>query len=140
MNKQAEIYKLTLANKVSELERIKSVIDKLIQNWNIPLKTGLSINLALEEAFTNIVNYAFTDNEAHSIEIVFVKNAGQLIITLSDDGIEYDPTQNKNPQIDLPVQDRQVGGLGIYLIRKLMDKVEYMRESGKNYLTLTKIL
>jgi serine/threonine-protein kinase RsbW len=140
MNKQAEIYKLTLANKVSELERIKSVIDKLIQNWNIPLKTGLSINLALEEAFTNIVNYAFTDNEAYSIEIVFVKNAGQLIITLSDDGIEYDPTQNKNPQIDLPVQDRQVGGLGIYLIRKLMDKVEYMRESGKNYLTLTKIL
>ncbi len=138
MTKQAELYKLTLTNKVGELDRIKSVVDELCENWDIPLKTGLGINLALEEAFTNIVNYAFTDHEDHSIEIVFTKKTGKLLMTLIDEGIKYDPTQNEDPKTDLPVQDRQVGGLGVFLIRKLMDKVEYKRESDKNYLTLTK--
>lgn len=138
--KRDETYRLKLANELGELERIKSALDKLCDDFSIRPKTALEINLALEEAYTNIVNYAFNDEEKHSIELVIAANSHQLVMTLVDDGIAYDPTQNKEPQIDLPVQDRPIGGLGVFLIRKLMDDIDYRREAGRNYLTLTKKL
>ncbi len=138
--KRDETCRLKLANELGELERIKSALDELCDDFNITPKIGLEINLALEEAFTNIVNYAFRDEEKHSIELLIVADFQKLVMTLVDDGIAYDPTQNKEPQLDLPVHDRPVGGLGVFLIKKLMDGVEYRREAGKNHLILTKHL
>jgi serine/threonine-protein kinase RsbW len=138
MDNQQNFYRLTLSNRMNALEAIQDSIDKLVQNWSMPVQTGFTLNLVLEEAFTNIVKYAYQDQEPHSIDIEFVKNDNLLEITLIDDGLEYDPTLKEDPDINLPAEERQIGGLGIFLIKKLMDSVEYKREEGKSYLKLTK--
>jgi serine/threonine-protein kinase RsbW len=137
MNKQPK-FKLRVQNKVDELEKIHSTVERIINEWGIPLQLGMCINLAIEEAFTNVVNYAFHDNEQHLVDIEFIKKEDQIEIIITDDGQHYDPTQKDDPQTDLPLEDRPVGGLGIFLIRKLMDNVEYQRNSDKNILKLTK--
>lgn len=138
MDKQQNFYRLSLSNRMHELESIQEGIDEMIQRWNIPVQMGFTLNLVLEEAFTNIVKYAYNDQQPHSIDIEFTKNDNIIEITLIDDGMEYDPTQKDDPDLDVPLQERQIGGLGIFLIKKLMDSVQYKRESGKSYLTLTK--
>lgn len=138
MDDQMEFYKLELSNKLGELSKIHSTLEVLAQKWNFPLHLVNTIELVLEEAFTNIVNYAFNDKREHPIVIEFVKNLDNLEMTLIDDGLAYDPTRNEEPKTDLPIEDRPVGGLGILLIRRLMDSVDYQRIGNKNLLTLTK--
>lgn len=129
---------ITLANQINELDQIHATLVELGSTWSIPAKLITTINLALEEAFTNTVNYAFQDDQLHHIEIKFIKKAKTLEIIMVDDGFAYDPTQNDDPPTDLPAPDRPVGGLGIFLIKKLMDGVDYQRKDNKNSLKLIK--
>lgn len=137
MRKQIK-HKLIVYNEMGELEKIHSTLEELVSDWDIPIQLGMTLNLAIEEAFTNIVNYAFNDKHRHSIEIDFVKNNNRIEIMITDDGQPYDPTQKEDPQTDLPIDERPIGGLGIFLIKKLMDNVDYQRNSDKNILKLTK--
>lgn len=138
MDNQENSKRISLTNHINELEKIHSTINELASEWEIPEKTATNINLAIEEAFTNIVNYAFNDKKQHSIEIGFDKKGNEIVITITDDGQPYDPTQKEDPQTDLPLDEIPIGGLGIFLIKKLMDKVEYQRISDNNILKLTK--
>lgn len=97
-----------------------------------------SLNLVLEEALTNIILYGLDNQSEHIIEIEFKKSDDQLFISLIDDGIAYDPTQKADPDLTLSVEDRPIGGLGIFLIKKIMNQVVYSRKENKNYLMLTK--
>ena len=97
------------------------------------------IELAIEEAAVNIINYSFPDEEGEiSMECDFRHQS--LQITLSDNGIPFNPLEYCPPDITLPAQEREVGGLGIFLIRNLMDEVEYRREEDKNILMMRKKL
>ncbi len=138
MDKQDNFYRLALANKISELERIHLTVGELLNKWEIPAAMGFTLDLVLEEAFTNVVKYAFDDDQTHEILLEFEKNDQWLEIRLIDDGLSYDPTQKTDPDIEAPVEDRQVGGLGIFLIKQFMDSVDYQRKDNKNYLILTK--
>lgn len=138
LDNQELIHSILLANKINELEQIYATLMQLSSNWNIPAKLITTINLAIEEAFSNTVNYAFQDGQVHQIGITFIKKANTLEIIMIDDGLAYDPTRNEDPQVDLPASERPVGGLGIFLIKKLMDDVEYQRKDNKNHLKLTK--
>ncbi len=129
---------LTLTNKISELEKIRDSLERLGEDWGVDPRTCMSVNLALEEAFTNIVNYAFENNDPREIVIDMQKTDARLIITITDEGRPYDPTQNPEPDTTLPAEERTIGGLGIFLIRKIMDEVAYERNGNKNQLTLTK--
>ncbi len=125
---------LKLSNKISELETIQLCLDELVEKWNVPAALGMTLNLVIEEAFTNVVNYAYDDSDEHCIEIVFEMQDKILSISLIDDGIAYDPTQNATPDLSLSVEERKIGGLGVYLIKSMMDEVEYERKAGKNIL------
>lgn len=138
MDKQDNTYNLALANKISELEHIHLTVNELLDKWEIPAALGFTLDLVLEEAFTNVVKYAFDDDQPHQIFLEFEKTGDQLEIRLIDDGLSYDPTQKTDPDIEAPVEERQVGGLGIFLIKQFMDSVEYQRKDNKNYLILTK--
>jgi len=138
MDKQDNFYRLALANNISELERIHLTVEELLNKWEIPAAMGFTLDLVLEEAFTNVVKYAFGDDQAHEILLEFEKTDQLLEIRLIDDGLSYDPTQKADPDIEAPVEDRQVGGLGIFLIKQFMDSVDYQRKDNKNYLILTK--
>lgn len=129
-----------LANRIDELETIRQGLEVLVSDWEIPPYMEIPLNLALEEAFTNIVNYAFDDNNIHEIIIQFRKAKGILEVTLTDDGQPFDPTARTDPDTGLGAEERPIGGLGIFLIKKIMDRVEYRRNDNKNQLILTKHL
>lgn len=131
---------ITLDNKIDELTRISTFLEESAEQWEIPMVLGMSLNLVLEEAFTNVVQYAYTDKEKHDIELLMEKSGNVLIITIIDDGQPYDPTKKTDPDINLDVENRPIGGLGIFLIKKTMDEVTYERKNGKNHLVMTKKL
>lgn len=129
---------LKLSNKISELETIQLCLDELVEKWNVPAALGMTLNLVIEEAFTNVVNYAYDDSDEHSIEVVFEMQNKILSISLIDDGNAYDPTQNATPDLSLSVEERKIGGLGVYLIKTMMDEVAYERKASKNILVMRK--
>lgn len=131
---------ITLANKIEELTRISIFLEETAEQWELPMALGMSLNLVLEEAFTNVVQYAYTDDNKHDIDLLMEKAEDELTITIIDDGQAYDPTKKTDPDINLAAEDRPIGGLGIFLIKKTMDDVAYERKNDKNHLIMKKRL
>ena len=129
---------LIVNNKIGELTRLEAFLENLGRDWDLSFPLVYAINLALEEALANIITYGYDDEDQHDIEIAFVRNGDVLTMSVTDDGHKYDPTLNSNPDVTLPIGERPVGGLGIFLIRKIMDKVDYQWSESKNHLILTK--
>jgi anti-sigma regulatory factor (Ser/Thr protein kinase) len=129
-----------LANRLSELDTIRECIAMLIKAWNIHPAFEFHLNMVIEEAFTNVIKYAFNDDREHEIELNFNRQDDCLIITLTDDGQPYDPTAKADPDTALPASDRPIGGLGIFLVKKYMDEVRYRRHNNKNQLIFVKKL
>ena len=131
---------LTLANQVTELDKIVQKIEELSETWHIPLRTVMEINLVLEELFTNVVFYAFDDREPHSITIEFrLKEARVLELRMADDGKPFNLLdRDMGDRLEKPLDERQIGGLGIHFVREMMQNVEYQRSDNKNIVTLTK--
>ena len=125
-------------NHIDELARVAVFMEETGDEWNFPMSMVLNLNLVLEEALTNIILYGFKSDTNHTIEVHFNKTGDDLSIEIIDDGIAFDPTNVADPDITLSVENRTVGGLGIFLIRKIMDTVEYKRIANKNKLILKK--
>lgn len=140
MEKHGETKKVLLVNQLKELETINQYLEELSGAWDLSLPLTMKLNLVLEEAFTNIVNYGFRDKKTHEIALVFEKQNNCLLISLIDDGIPYDPTLASDPDINLSAEEREIGGLGIHLIRKMMDKVSYQRVGETNVLKMEKTI
>lgn len=140
MEKADQTHKLELANQLSGLSELQEKLDHLAGQFELSSAMIMQLNLALEEAFTNVVNYAYEDDEPHTIEIIFTKEGQDLLITIIDDGQPFDPTAMADPDILLPAEERKIGGLGVFLVKKVMDKVAYRRENNKNKLFLTKTI
>lgn len=132
---------LKLTNAISELDKLRELIEgTVVGQWGLAPAVGMSVNLALEEAFANIVQYAFRDQGPHVIELFFQWNGNRLVVTITDDGHAFNPTKKEDPDTTLPAGERPIGGLGILLVRKIMDKVEYERTGNQNKLILTKTI
>jgi anti-sigma regulatory factor (Ser/Thr protein kinase) len=96
--------------------------------------------LAIEELVTNCIEYAYDDAGEHMIVILLSAGHETLTMVVIDDGHPFDPLALPNPDLSLPLEDRPIGGLGIYLLRELADHIAYERRDGQNRLTLTKQL
>ncbi|OFY38401.1 MAG: hypothetical protein A2X18_02720 [Bacteroidetes bacterium GWF2_40_14] len=129
---------LLVNNKIEELTKVARFMEELGEEWGLPVPLVFSLNLVMEEALTNTISYGFDNNGSHTIEININKTGPLLTIIITDDGREYDPTQKKDPDISLPAEERPIGGLGIFLIKKIMDSVRYKRTDNRNNLILTK--
>ena len=138
MNKDSFSKTLRVNNQIDELTRVAGFLEETGEEWEFPMPLVFSLNLVLEEAWTNTISYGFDDEDNHIIEINFIKDGPLLTISIIDDGHEYDPTAKADPDITLSAEERQIGGLGIFLIKKIMDTVEYQRRDHRNYLILTK--
>ena len=125
----------------AELENLKSMIKFIregAERQGFDEKESNQIQTASEEALVNIINYAYPDKEGN-IEINYdASDSKRSVIEIIDRGIPFDPLTLPKPDVNAPIEDRKIGGLGIYMMRKLMDKVNYKREQGKNILTLVK--
>jgi serine/threonine-protein kinase RsbW len=129
---------IVITNKVEELPILAAKIEELAERWELPMSLAMNLNLVLEEAVSNVIFYAFNDQEKHEIEILLSIESKILTIEISDNGIPFDPTLRQKPDIELPAEERPIGGLGIFLISKIMDTVTYSRQNNQNKLTLIK--
>jgi|AntRauTorcE11898_2_1112593.scaffolds.fasta_scaffold01620_3 serine/threonine-protein kinase RsbW len=129
---------LKIINDIDEISALATEIERLGEQWKLSGAMVTNINLVIEEAVSNIIFYAFDDQKTHEIKIWLSLNNKLLTVIIIDDGKPFDPTKTKVPDIDLPAQDREVGGLGIFLIGKIMDSFTYQRNDNNNILTLKK--
>ena len=99
----------------------------------------MQVDLAVEEAFVNVASYAYGEGTGPvTLSVSEEKETGRLVIRLSDSGIPFDPTARKEPDLSLPAEERQIGGLGIFMVKKSMDELRYAYENGQNVLTMYK--
>jgi anti-sigma regulatory factor (Ser/Thr protein kinase) len=138
MNRDTFSTVLRVENRLDELTRVASFLNDLGVEWTLNERLVNSLNLVLEEALSNIIMYGYKDELRHIIEIYFKNLGDEIFISIVDDGMAYNPTLRPDPDISLGIEDRPVGGLGVFLIKKLMDSVEYLSEGNKNILNLKK--
>ena len=123
---------------IDELDNVLNFIDNEIKDIN-DNKLLTKFNLVVEEIFVNIVSYAYEDNSNNNTVTISIKdNDDKTIITFIDSGKHFNPLIKDNPDISLSADERPVGGLGIYLVKKMMDNVEYEYKDNKNILTIEK--
>ena len=131
-----KFYSFELKNDLSELERLCRTCEEIGQDINISDRTIFEMNLALDELFTNIISYGFNDHQEHTIKMSITVEGDQLQMRIEDDGVPFNPLASKTPEFQCGIEECKIGGLGIHLIRKLMDDVQYKRVADKNILVL----
>jgi sigma-B regulation protein RsbU (phosphoserine phosphatase) len=134
------LIELTLVNRSSELQRLASELERFAQNHRITEPDIHAFSLSLDELVTNTIAYGYDDQGPHEIRVRLTLANGRLSAEVEDDGRPFNPLTAPQPDLTSAVEDRPVGGLGIHLVRSLMDHVDYRRESGKNHLMMRKQL
>ena len=123
----------------AELDNVLSFADTILEELGCSVKAQMQIDIAIEEIFVNIAHYAYP--EAKGEAVIYVEpgeGSSSVTITFEDEGIPYDPLKNEDPDITLSADDRPIGGLGIFMVKKSMDEVSYEYKDGKNRLTIKK--
>ena len=136
MNRNTISFKLE--NRLPELKRLCSQVEAFAKKQGLSPKDIFKIHLCMEEHFTNIISHGYMDSEAHWIEITLSVEDEKLMVRIEDDGIPFDPTQIAAPNFQCPLEERKIGGLGVYLTRHFMDTMAYQRRDNKNILIMTK--
>ena len=131
---------ITLKNKIEAVPELADFVNGVCAELSIDEVAAAQLNLAMEEAVVNIIRYAYPTGTEADIDIEAEADDVRLRFTISDSGIPFDPTIHKKADTTLSVEERPIGGLGIHLIRKIMDSVNYEYADGKNFLTLIKKL
>lgn len=133
--------RIILNNEINELSRLNLFLEQTGEEWGLSPKLVMNINLVIEEAFSNETFYAYNDSCIHEIEIHLRKTDEMLVVRIIDDGIAFNPLELPVPDdIDKPLEERKIGGLGIHFIKSLVDNLHYERAGDRNILTLEKRL
>lgn len=137
MNPQT--HELTVPAEIGKLNDVLAFVDGLLEQNDCPMKAQMQIDVALEELFVNIAHYAYPDGTGDAlIRISITPEYAQ--ITLIDSGIPYDPLKKPDPDVTLSAEERTIGGLGIYMTKKMMDEISYEYQDSRNMLTIKKYL
>jgi len=129
--------KLNLTNDIGKLREIQLFLDEKAETWGLSPKLVFNLNLVLEELFSNIVFYAYDDLETHDIEFTFTLTDQVLVISIRENGKAFNPLErNEMISLDEKLENKKIGGLGIYLVKKLVDEVTYERVGDYNLLTI----
>ena len=123
------------------LSEVLSFVDEQLEAADCPIKTQLQIDVAVEEIFVNIAHYAYASGSGTAELRAGVSGEPPTFeMSFIDSGIPFDPLAKPDPDVTLPVEKKQIGGLGIYIVKKTMDDVRYEYRDGHNCLTLKKVL
>jgi anti-sigma regulatory factor (Ser/Thr protein kinase) len=133
-----KILTVELKNNISETEKLSEVCEQFALQYNLSPITANAITLSLDEIVTNIISYGYDDNKCHKIFIDFFVSEKLFKAVISDDGRKFNPLDQPEADISLPLEDKDIGGLGLHLVRNLMDQITYNYENDKNVLTITK--
>ena len=130
--------KIVLPNDVQEVPKLAAFVDEVCEWMGFDPMLTMQLNLAIEEAVVNVMDYAYPPGTKGEVDIEVKADADKLMFTISDSGVPFDPTAKAEVDTTLSAEERQIGGLGIHLVRHIMDNVEYERKDGRNILRLSK--
>ncbi len=132
---------LTVNAVIENIERVTAFVDEQLEALGCPVKAQMQIDIAIDELFGNIAHYAYHPEVGPATVRVEVTDAPlAVIITFIDNGVQYDPLAKKDPDTALSAEEREIGGLGIYMVKKSMDDISYEYKDGKNILRIKKMI
>lgn len=130
---------LTIDATVNNIEAVTSFVEEKLAPFHLPVKSQRQINVAIDELFGNIALYAYNPDKGMAVvRVEFGDDPPSVTITFIDRGTPYDPLARPDPDVTLSAEQRQIGGLGIYMVKKSMDDVSYEYRDGQNILRITK--
>lgn len=131
-------FSFELRNHLSELTTLGEKLENVGCALGLSRRCLFEINLALDELFTNIISYGFQDQSEHFIRVSISTDCNVLTVVLEDDGMAFNPVDSILPELPCTLDECKVGGLGIHLVKNLMDEIDYQRRANTNVLTLKK--
>ena len=132
---------LTIAATVESIETVTDFVNEQLEAYDCPMKVVMQIDIAIDELFSNIAHYAYNPEIGEAtVRVEVVEDPLSVIITFIDKGVPYDPLKQEDPDTTLSIEERQIGGLGIYMVKKTMDDITYEYKDGKNILAIKKNL
>ena len=132
---------LNIEARTENLEKVLAFIGEILDEYNCSLKVRTQLDIAVEELFVNIAHYAYHSGVgAATVRVEVQEDPLQVSVTFIDNGVPYDPLARADPDVTLSAEERKIGGLGIYMVKKSMDMVDYDYKDGKNILTIQKKL
>ncbi len=120
------------------ISKVSSFVEAELELLNCPMKETAQINVAVDELLSNIVNYAYPNSTGKASLVVEAAGQNAVRITFEDSGVPYNPLAKADPDITLSAEERKIGGLGIFIVKKTMDGIDYKFENGKNILAIEK--
>ena len=131
---------ITIKAAVEELNNAIAFVTRELEAYDCPMKTQMQIEIAVEELFVNIANYAYAPGTGTVTIKADISDSREAAIIFTDSGTPYDPLAKPDPDVTLPASERQIGGLGIFMVKKSMDDMRYEYRDGHNILTIIKKL
>ena len=131
-------YSFELKSDLDELDSLCENLETFGNRFGLSKKLIFEINLALDELFTNIISYGFKDGKEHIVKVTLTPENDELCLCIEDDGKPFNPIEFETPDVSCSVEECKIGGLGIHIMKKLMDEVCYERCGDKNVLNLKK--
>ena len=130
---------LTIAATVENIDAVTEFVDEQLEALDCPMKAQMQINIAIDELFGNIAHYAYNPDVGEAtVRVEVTEEPLSVIITFIDGGVPYDPLTAADPDTTLSAEERGIGGLGIFMVKKSMDEIVYRYEGGKNILSIRK--
>ena len=130
---------LTIAATVENIETVTDFVNEQLEALDCPMKAQMQIDIAIDELFSNIAHYAYNPDVGEAtVRVEVTEDPLAVVITFIDKGVPYDPLAKADPDTTLSAEEREIGGLGIFITKKTMDTISYSYEDGRNILTKTK--
>lgn len=124
---------------IDNIPTVTAWVDEQLEALDCPMKAQMQIDIAIDELFSNISRYAYNpETGPATVRVEVVENPMAVVITFIDKGIPYDPLKQEDPNTHLPAEEREIGGLGIFMVKKTMDDITYEYKDGQNILTIKK--
>lgn len=130
---------LTIAATIENIETVTDFVNEQLEAYDCPMKAQMQIDIAIDELFGNIAHYAYNPEVGSAtVRVEVVEEPLSVVITFIDNGVPYDPLKKEDPNTTLSADEREIGGLGIFMVKKTMDDVIYEYKDGQNRLTIVK--
>ena len=132
---------LTITATVENIEAVTDFVNEQLEAFDCPMKAQMQIDIAIDELFGNIAHYAYNPDVGEAtVKVEVIEDPMSVIITFIDNGVPYDPLKKADPDTSLSADEREIGGLGIFMVKKTMDEVSYEYKDGQNILKIKKNL
>ena len=130
---------MTIDAAVENIPAVTAFVEEQLEQYNCPMKAQMQIDIAIDELFSNIAQYAYNPKTGKAtVRVEVTENPMAVIITFIDNGVPYNPLAKADPDVTLSADERQIGGLGIFMVKKSMDDISYEYKDGQNILKIKK--